>query len=185
LTLGLDVLSGDLELKTESFTLEPLRWADGPDLLAHFSDPEVTQWLDIEPLEDLEEAEGIVAWARTALAEERGVRWAIRDADGDFVGTCGFNAIILVRGSRGEIAYDLARPWWGQGVMAEIMPLILDFGFRRLGLRRLEALVTPGNERSCRLLERHGFQREGVLRDWGQWRGRFWDQIVYGRLSDI
>ena len=33
--------------------------------------------------------------------------------------------------------------------------------------------MTPGNARSCRLLERHGFNREGVLRDYGYWKGRF------------
>jgi ribosomal-protein-alanine N-acetyltransferase len=60
----------------------------------------------------------------------------------------------------------------------------MAFGYERLGLRRLEAMVTAGNQRSCALLERHGFVREGLLRDHGYWTGRFWDQIVYGRLSD-
>jgi RimJ/RimL family protein N-acetyltransferase len=44
-------------------------------------------------------------------------------------------------------------------------------------------MVTPGNDRSRRLLERQGFLREGVLRDYAFWNGRFWDQIVYSRLA--
>ena len=177
-------LDGDLKLTTDRFVLDPLDWGDAPDVLAHFADPEVIAFLDIEALEDLDEAEGIIAWARTVRAEGQGVRWAIRDRAGAFAGTCGFNAIHRLRGRRGEIAYDLARAWWGRGVMDEIMPLLFDFGYRRLGLHRLEAMVTPGNDRSCRLLERHGFQCEGLLRDYGYWRGRFWDQLVYGRLAD-
>ena len=64
--------------------------------------------------------------------------------------------------------------------MAQVMPALLDFAFRRLALHRLEALVTPGNHRSIRLLERHGFAREGVLAGHGFWKGRHWDQIVFG-----
>jgi ribosomal-protein-alanine N-acetyltransferase len=82
------------------------------------------------------------------------------------------------------VAYDLARAEWGKGIMSRLLPVILDLGYRELGLRRIEAMVTVGNQRSCSLLERHGFTREGELRDHGYWKGRFWDQIVYGRLSD-
>jgi ribosomal-protein-alanine N-acetyltransferase len=176
-------LDGDLELTTARFVLNPLDWKDAPDILAHFADPAVIEYLDIEALTDLEEAEGIIGWARSVRAEGEGLRWSIRNQDGGFVGTCGFNAIHMVRGRRGEIAYDLVQPWWGKGAMSEIMPVLFDFGYGRLGLHRLEAMVTPGNDRSCRLLERHGFQREGTLRDYGFWRGRFWDQIIFGRLA--
>jgi ribosomal-protein-alanine N-acetyltransferase len=178
-------LEGDLEIVTSRFVLEPLNWSDAPDILAHFADPEVIEFLDIEPLSELEEAEDIIAWARSMRADGQGVRWAIREreAGAPFVGTCGFNSINLVRGRRGEVAYDLVRRWWGRGVMAELMPVIIDFGFGRLGLHRLEALVTPGNQRSCSLLERHGFALEGTLRDYGFWRGRYWDQLMFGRVA--
>lgn len=175
-------LDGDLEFTTPRFALNPLAWSDAADILAHFADEAVTAWLDIDPLTDLDEAEGIIAWARNVREEGEGVRWAIRDQAGAFVGTCGFNTIQQVRGRRGEVAYDLRQDWWGRGAMSEIMPWLIDFGYGRLGLRRLEAMVTPGNERSCRLLERHGFEREGLLRDYGYWRGRYWDQIIFGRL---
>jgi ribosomal-protein-alanine N-acetyltransferase len=114
------------------------------------------------------------------------VRGAIRERSGGaLAGTCGFNNLVVERGRRGEIAYDLGRRWQRRGVMAEVMPVLIEFGFNRLGLHRLEAMVTPGNAPSCRLLERHGFAREGVLRGYGFWKGRYWDQIVYGRPSAL
>ncbi|MDO9246360.1 MAG: GNAT family protein [Phenylobacterium sp.] len=45
-------------------------------------------------------------------------------------------------------------------------------------------MVTLGNARSCALLERHRFSLEGTLRDHAHWKGRYWDQLVYGRLAD-
>lgn len=177
-------LRGDLIVDAGNFELRPLAPADAGELFAHLADVEVTAFMDIPPLNEIEDAHAIIDWASSLRAVGGGVRWSIRErTTGAFVGTAGFNALIIERGRRGEIAYDLGRAWWGRGVMAGVLPTLVSFGFERLTLRRLEALVTPGNDRSCRLLERHGFAREGVLREYGFWKGRYWDQIVYGRLS--
>lgn len=68
--------------------------------------------------------------------------------------------------------------------MSEVLLGVLRVGFDDLDLNRLEAFVTPGNERSGRLLARHGFRLEGVLRDYGRWRGRDWDQEIWSLLRE-
>jgi ribosomal-protein-alanine N-acetyltransferase len=167
------------------FDLRPMREGDAPDLLAHFSDPAVTEFMDIEPLTTIEEARSIIHWADGIREFGEGVRFVIRErATGAFIGTAGFNTLEVDRGRRGEIAYDISRDFWGKGVMGVILPRIISLGFEDLGLRRLEAFVTPGNGRSTRLLERHGFVLEGRLRDYGYWKDRFWDQLVFSRLSN-
>jgi [ribosomal protein S5]-alanine N-acetyltransferase len=178
------ILAGELVLKTPRYVLRPLEPADAGDFLAHLSDPAVVEFMDIEPQTDADETLATIAWTQGIRAAAAGVRWAIRQAPhGNFVGTAGFNALVWERGCRGEVAYDVSRRYWGQRVMDEVLPVILGFGFRTLGLRRIEAMVTLGNAPSCRLLERHGFAREGVLRDHGYWKDRFWDQVVYGKLG--
>jgi len=177
-------LSGDLALIVGDFDLRPLGDADAGDLLIHFSDPAVTQFMDIDPMTQLDEAEATIQWAKSQRALGAGLRWAIRERSGGaLAGTCGFNTLVVERGRRGEVAYDLGQAWWGKGVMGAVMPSLLDFGFHRLALHRLEAMVTPGNERSCRLLERHGFVREGGLAGYGYWKGRYWDQMIYSRMA--
>jgi ribosomal-protein-alanine N-acetyltransferase len=168
---------------TANYQLRPLARGDRGDLFAHLSDRLTVQHMDIEPLADIEGADAIIAWAMGLATSGEGVRWAIRDRDGFFVGTAGFNALIRERGSRGEVAYDVVRPRRRQGVMAEVLPAVLDHGFQMLGLRRIEAMVTPGNTASVALLEAHGFVREAVLRDYAFWKGRFWDQWLYARLA--
>lgn len=182
--MSFDLASDPLVWRTQRFVMRPLHAADAPELLALFGDPDVVEFMDIDPLQAVDEALEIVDWAGERRASGQGVRWAIRPAgEGALVGTCGFNTLERDRGRRGEVAYDLAREHWGQGVMSEILPELLEFGFQGLGLRRIEAFVTPGNAASCRLLERHGFALEGTLRDYGFWKGRFWDQLVFGRLA--
>jgi ribosomal-protein-alanine N-acetyltransferase len=176
-------LGGDLDLTVDAFRLAPLVGDDAGELFAHYADPRVVAFMDIEPLADLEQACHIIDWAISQRAVGAGVRWSIRDRAGAFVGTCGFNRIDLERGRRGEVAYDLGARWWGRGVLSAVLPVIVAFGFERLALHRLEAMVAAGNARSSRLLERHGFAREGLLRGYGFWKGRYWDQIVYSRLA--
>jgi ribosomal-protein-alanine N-acetyltransferase len=172
-------------LRAGSYRLAPLAEVDAADLLVLFGDPAVVEFMDIDPLAHISEARDIIAWARELAAMDRGLRWSIRrDGYSGLIGTVGFNLLEFQRGRRGEIAYDLAQAEWGRGVMSQILPHVLDFGFGELGLRRLEAMVTVGNRPSCRLLERHGFDLEGVLRDHAFWKGRYWDQMVYARLAD-
>jgi ribosomal-protein-alanine N-acetyltransferase len=186
LDAAFDLLDEDdrCRLRTARFALAPLDHDDLDDLFAHFADPQVTEYLDIRPLAGRSDAREIIDWAIQLRSSGQGVRWAIRDGEGRFVGTCGFHLMTFLRGRRAEIGYDLSPAWWGQGVMGEVMPAALAFGYGGLGLHRIEAMVTPGNARSCALLERHGFRREGTLRAYGFWKDQFWDQILYARLSD-
>lgn len=181
---AIDLVRDPLAWRTERFALRPLEDADASDLLRHLGDPAVVAFMDTAPLAELDEALAVVRWAQERRADDAGVRWSIRPRDGGaLVGTCGFNLVQRERGRRGEIAYDVGRAHWGQGVMDEIMPHLLTFGFEGLALRRIEALVADGNDPSRRLLERHGFAREGLLRDHGFWKDRYWDQLVYARFA--
>ena len=177
------ILAGELALATPRFALRPLQAEDAPDLLAHLADPDVIAFMDVERFSDIAQAKATIGWAEQIRQGGTGVRWAVRAEGGEFVGTAGFNVLVWERGCRGEIAYDVGPRFWGARVMDEVLPVILGFGFRSLGLRRIEALVTTGNAPSCRLLERHGFAREGVLHDYGFWKDRFWDQIIYAKLG--
>ena len=171
-------------LATANFELRPLADGDRDDLFAHLSDARTVEHMDIEPLAEMAGADAIIAWASGLATSGDGVRWAIRDRSGAFVGTAGFNALVRERAARGEVAYDVVRPRWRQGVMAEVLPAVLDHGFGALALHRIEAMVTPGNAASAALLEAHGFAREGTLRGYAFWKGRYWDQWLYARLAD-
>lgn len=169
-------------LTTANFRLTPIAAGDRHELFSHLSDAKTVEFMDIDPLEDLAGADAIIDWA-TGLILTGGEWWAMRDAGGDLVGTAGINVHERDRGSRGEVSYNVLRSRWRQGVMAEVLPAICHHGHEAMGLHRLEALVTPGNVASAALLRRCGFRREATLRDYGYWRGRFWDQELYARLA--
>ena len=58
--------------------------------------------------------------------------------------------------------------------------LRVDHAFIELGLHRVEALVMADNLASCRVLEKAGLLREGVLKDFAHKDGSFRDVCFYG-----
>lgn len=60
-----------------------------------------------------------------------------------------------------EIAWALARPFWGRGYGAEAAHATLAEAFGRLGFPRIIGLIDPANIRSIRLAERIGERLEG------------------------
>lgn len=168
-------------LESDRIRLRPLRMDDAPDVFGMYSDPEVTRYWSFSAWTQPAQAQ---AW----LAERIGwgppsvYGWAMANrADDRFIGT---TALFALSGPthRAELGYSLLPSLQGQGLATEAVRRALDFGFDTLGLERVEADVDPRNLASCRLAERLGFQREGLLRN--RWRvgGEFADSILYGLL---
>ena len=156
-------------LETKCFVLRKLRSSDAESLFAILADEEVTKFYDDDAFTEIDQArEQIRSWA-SGFDERRCIRWGIARREDDIVvGTCGYYGF-HGRHRRGSIGYELARSYWRQGIMTEALDAIIGFGFREVGLNRIQAVVMPGNEGSEKLLEKLGFQREGVLREYENW----------------
>jgi [ribosomal protein S5]-alanine N-acetyltransferase len=97
------------------------------------------------------------------------------------IGTCGYHAWVKTH-QRAEIGYELARSYWGQGVMAEAISALLAFGFAEMGLNRVEAMVLTGNIASARFLEKLNFQKEGLLQEYEFIQGKARDVLLFSML---
>ena len=60
----------------------------------------------------------------------------------------------------GGIGYELLPQQQGKGIMKEVMPVVLEYGFNMMGLRSIVAELQAGNVRSVHLLEKHDFVRD-------------------------
>ena len=63
-----------------------------------------------------------------------------------------------------DIGFAFMPEFWGQGYAREAATAVMQHSRKQLGLDKLVAIVTPTNERSCRLLESLGFVHEGEFR---------------------
>jgi RimJ/RimL family protein N-acetyltransferase len=72
---------------------------------------------------------------------------------------------------------------WGRGIGSTALRLLLDYAFTVQGLERITSEVYGFNTRSQRLMERVGFQKEGILRQHERANGKRQDLHVYGILK--
>ncbi len=83
-----------------------------------------------------------------------------------------------------SIGYWVGAPHAGQGIMTRGVRAIAAFVFDSLCLHRLEAACLPTNKASIRVLEKAGFTREGLAREYLKINGRWQDHCLYALLSD-
>ena len=177
------ILTEPQRMETERLVLRPLTAEDSGGLFRIFSDPEVTKYLEITPLKFASEGKALLEYFNGQLERKSGVRWGIeRKGDGALLGTCGFHTVELWV-FKAELSYDVGRPHWGQGIVPEAAKALLRHAFEVMGLNRVQASVIPEAAASAKVLEKLGFLREGVLRDTGYWKGRFWDKVTYSLLK--
>jgi ribosomal-protein-alanine N-acetyltransferase len=87
--------------------------------------------------------------------------WAVEwREDGSFVGHCGL--MRLAGSEEVELAYALAKPYWGKGLATEAARATLRFGFEVVQLPEILALAVPDNIGSRRVMEKLGMQFDGL-----------------------
>ncbi len=84
--------------------------------------------------------------------------------DGEFAGMIGLHLQKDVYRLSAELGYWLAEPFWGRGIATKAVNLMLEHGFATLQLNRIYAGVFEHNLASMRVLEKCGFEKEGISR---------------------
>lgn len=168
-------------LETERLRLEPLAADDAERLFPIMGHPEVMAYWDVPEIDDPDAVAAIVASQVEAMQEGGAVYWAMRTQDGgDFLGACDLSEIDRWH-RRAEVGFMLDRGAWGQGYALEAVRTIIAFA-ASVGLRKLTARTHLGNRRSEMLLEKLGFEEEGLLRGHILKDGERRDCRVFGLL---
>lgn len=72
---------------------------------------------------------------------------------------------------------------YGKGIGTEAAKLILDYGFRELGMHKVTSRVLARNKASVRMNEKAGYMQEAYLRDELFLDGRYEDLILFGAIN--
>jgi ribosomal-protein-alanine N-acetyltransferase len=172
------------QLETSRLLLRRMQVTDAEAIFKILADDEVTRYYDDATYTDISQArDQIEAW-ENGFRNKRCIRWGItRKDDRAVIGTCGYYGFHTWH-MRAGIGYELARTHWRQGLMTEALTAILDLGFKKMGLNRIEAVVMPENGASIKLLEKLGFSNEGLLKEYENWGDKgFTDLCMLSVLS--
>jgi len=163
------------ELETEDFKLRPSAITDVEAMFSMLSDEESMKYWSDPPISTMDEAVQVLMKDLDSDAKGNSMCWAVTHKDqNEMIGK-----VILFsyseQNQRAEIGYLMNRKYWRQGVMQQALGAVIEFAFTTLNLHRIEADVDTENVPSIGLLEKLGFEREGLFRD--RWR-------VYGEWQD-
>lgn len=171
------------ELRTARFLLRRIVPADAEAVFLGLSDPRVIRHYGVS-YRTREEAQLQMRWFEDLLVQGTGIWWAICEPSNPatLIGATGLNDV-CTKHLRGELGYWLLPDHWGRGVARECVAAVLAHAFGVMKLHRVAADVDVDNHRSTALLERLGFQFEGVRRGCELKEGRHLDLLVYSRLA--
>lgn len=168
-------------LETSRLVLRGLLPEDESAIFTIYSNPEVTRFCDIVTLADRQQAGRLLAFFQSQFEKNTGIRWGITEKG--LPGVIGLCGVVWYPHNRSALlSYDLDQNYWSRGIMTEAVDAVIRYVFTTFGINRITATTCVENKRSIRVLQHSGFQEEGILRDWGFWKGRFEDLRCFSRL---
>lgn len=166
-------------MDSSRISLRPFKLSDADDFLKWASDDRVTHYLRWNSITSRQEALKYIQevaiphpW-RHAICLDK---------------TCiGYVSVKPETGNdrhRARIGYALSAEFWGLGIATIAMKMAVSQVLNIFPyLVRLEALVEEENKGSLRVLEKVGFQKEGLMRKYGFNKGEIKDMLLYSLLS--
>ena len=101
----------------------------------------------------------------------------------EVLGVCNYTSIVRGTFQSCHLGYSLGERNQGKGIMFEALKLTNSYMFKELGLHRIMAGYLPHNDRSGKLLERLGFEKEGYAREYLKINGLWEDHILTSLIN--
>ena len=148
------------EIKTERLFLRKILKSDCDVILFLRSDATVTKYIERpedRKTKDLSDAIKFIEKLNEYLDTNKSISWGIALKNTQqIIGTiCLWN--FSHKNNTAEVGYDLNPKHQNKGIMSEALKVIVDYGFKKLKLDKIEAFTHNENENSKKLLEKNGF----------------------------
>ena len=146
------------ELTTRRFVLREINDADAPLIHELRSDQETNALIGRENSNGLGDALLHIDRIKKNVQRNESLYWVICfENSSDLIGTIGFwNYDISAQAA--EIGYELLASFRRQGIMSEVLPRVVQFGFEQMKLKLITAFSSDHNDGSIKLLEKCGFR---------------------------
>lgn len=148
------------KLQTERLILRKLSLDDAEEIFFLRSDGEVNRYLDRARAVDLDDAIAFTNKVNIGIANNKWIYWAVCFKDNPkLIGTvCLWN--LNEEENKAEVGYELIPEYQRKGIAGEALSAVIEFGFSKLELGKIEAYTHKENLASIKLLEKLNFVRD-------------------------
>lgn len=101
---------------------------------------------------------------------------------GEAIGGIGFKLGLDIARLSAEMGYWLSESYWNRGLTTRAVAAASDWAFGHYNLVRIFATAFCHNAASIRVLEKAGFQREGIMRRSAVKDGVILDQVLFAKV---
>ena len=146
------------EIMTSRLLLRKLKVSDWNEIVFLRSDENVNKYVKRPQAKNKDEALAYIAKILTGIENEEWIQWCITlKGNLGMIGTISLWNFSDDR-KTAEVGYDLDPEFQGKGIMDEALKRVIDFGFYRLNLEKIEAFTHFENESSKKLLLKNRFE---------------------------
>ena len=169
-------------LETERLILRKISPEDFVYLFKNYSEIEIKNILGYENHDDFLKEKGKFEKGYTTHNRSFQYFQIIDKNSLKIIGGCGFHNWYLDH-RRAELGYVITNENFKRvGIMSETLKIIIDYGFKIMKLNRIEALVSPENIASLKLMKKFNFCKEGILKSHYFTNNNFEDSIIFSKL---
>jgi ribosomal-protein-alanine N-acetyltransferase len=150
--------------KTARLVLRQFKEWDLENVFLGLSNPRVIKYYGVH-FNTLEETKKQIEWFAELEKDETGIWWAVCSADNlIFYGAVGLYYLNREL-NKAELGFWLIPEHWGKGIISESVLLALEYGFKKMHLKRIEAEVETENIPSISVLKKLQFFYERTKKD--------------------
>lgn len=170
-----------MEIKGDGFILRELRLADAKSLQKHADNPRVFDAL-LDRFPSPYKLTDAFDFIGLAMADKVQTKFAIV-INHEVAGVIGIDLRVDIYRKSALIGYWLGQEHWGKGIMHKAVKQVVDYGFAKLDIVRLQAGVLGNNPKSMRVLEKAGFVKEAICKNAIIKNGLILDEHLYAILK--
>ena len=170
-------------LETERLRLRKITEDDKHEMFALRSDKQIMQYIARPLMKTVEETVEFIKSINENIEKQEYINWGVAlKSDNKLIGTVGFYRV-QKENYRAEVGYMLHTNFHKQGIMQELMPVVLEYGFKQMQLHSIEAVIDPRNKASENVLLKQGFVKEAHFKENFLFDGEFLDSVHYSLLA--
>lgn len=171
-------------LETERLLLKQANTNDADAVLSLRSNDEVMKYIPRPYLKSKEDALDLITLFNDKIENGIGINWGIylQEEPEKLLGIIGYYRM-KPEHYRAEVGYMLFPEYNGKGIVSEALKKVVEYGFQKMKLHSIEAILDPENKGSEKVLLKNGFVKEAHLIENEFYEGHFLDSMIYSKLN--
>ena len=142
-------------IETDRLILRPITLDDAEACFSWNSDERVTKYMAYSTYSDISQT---IDWINSTLVDEKEWNWAfVLKEENKVIGTGGIGPNAQMKDYWG-IGYNLHYDYWHKGYFTEAMKAIIEFVYRKLGIKKICSDHAVDNPRSGKVMEKCGLK---------------------------